>query len=76
MLWGRSVFPTDGITYARQDQDWIQPLTQNSRSTGLRVKVGKTFDKLEGHQQASVTCLWIVLDTISNITLDIAKGLK
>ena len=76
MRWGVNGSPIANITYERQDQDWILSLTRNSSTVGLNEKVERTFDKLEGHQQAGVVYFWLMLDTIINITPDVAAGLR
>jgi hypothetical protein len=76
MLWGSNASPIDGITYERQDQDWIYTLARNSCTAGLNVKIETAWEKLDGHQQAGVVYLWLMLDVIVNITDDVAAGLK
>ena len=77
MRWGINDSPIANITYERQDQDWILTLARNTTSTvGLNEKVEMTFYKLEGHQQAGVVYFWLMLDTIINITPDVAASLR
>ena len=76
MCWGSNDSPIDGVTYERQDQDWIYTLARNSCSSGLNMKVETEWEKLEGHQQAGAVYLWMILDVIVNITPDVAAGLK
>ena len=76
MLWGSNASPIADVTYERQDQDLIHTRASNSCSPGLNVKVKKSFSRLEGHQQAGVVYLWLMLHTIINITPDVASGLK
>ena len=76
MLWGTNASPISGVTHERQDPEWISTMAKNSCSVGLNIKIDKTYSKLEGHQQAGVVYLWLMLDIIVNITPNVAKGLK
>ena len=51
-------------------------MAKNSCSVGLNIKIDKIYSKLDGHQQVGAVYLWLMLDTIVNITADVAKGLK
>ena len=75
MLWGSRDSQIAGVTYERQDQEWICTMAKNSCSVGFNIKIDKTYSKLDGHQQAGVVYLWLMVDVIVNIT-GVAKGLK
>ena len=76
MLWGLNASLIDGITYERQDRDWMYTLARNSCTTGLNIKTETARENLEVHQQAGVVYLWLMLDVIVNITDNVTAGLK
>ena len=51
-------------------------MAKNSCLVGLKIKIDKTYSKLDGHQKVGVVYLWLVLDIIVNITANVAKSLK
>ena len=51
-------------------------LACNSCTVGLNVKIEAAWEKLEGHHQAGVVYLWLMLAVIANITGNVAAGLK
>ena len=66
-----------GITgFEVQDQEWLLSLARNSSTTDLQVKVNRRFDKLDGEFQCGVVYIWMMLDTIVNITDDVAAALQ
>ena len=65
-----------GMTLERQEQDWLLDLCRNSSKAELKVKIGRSFNKIPGHEQSGVLYLSMMLDTIINIPPDVAAGLK
>ena len=54
----------------------LTTIARNSSTVSLNEKVKRTFNRLEGHQQAGAVYFWLILDTIINITPDVAAGLR
>ena len=73
---GIKCFPNRWNNVRTSGQDWIYTLSRNSCTAGLNVRIETAWEKLEGHHQAGVVYLWLILDVIINITDDIAAGLK
>ena len=76
MRWDTHKSLITGVTYKRQDQEWICTIAKHSCFVSLNIKIDKTYSKLDGHQQAGVVYLWLMLDIIVNIIADVAEGLK
>lgn len=59
-----------------QDQEWLLELVRNSTTPQLKVKLARTFEKLDGCCQGGVTYLWLLLNFLVKVNSDVAEGLQ